>query len=407
MFKMVGGIKMKMKQFFAVLIFFMGLLFLAEAQTKPAKSAAVDYEALAQKLVNQCGNIHEGEIVMINGGVNDLELLEDIAVNVRKIGAFPLLTIGSDRMTRRMYNDVPTKFDTQNPELSLKLFSFVTAMINVDYSQAPGLLADVAPERFVTMGNANEPVTELLMKRNIKGVSLGNGLYPTDAQAKQFGMTKAELSDIFWKGVNTDYTKLETTANNLRRVLSGGKEVHLTNANGTDLKLRIENRQAFASDGSLSAEDLSGGYASSQVYLPAGEVFIAPVAGTAEGKVVVDRVFYQDKEALGVTLMFQKGKLISMTAKSGLESLKAMYDAAAAGKEDFAYIDLGINPDVKIKPGSKLVAWMPTGMVTVGIGNNVWAGGENKNSFGFPFFLPGSTVKLDGKVLVENGVLKN
>jgi len=62
---------------------------------------------------------------------------------------------------------------------------------------------------------------------------------------------------------------------------------------------------------------------------------------------------------------------------------------------------------VKIKPGSKLVAWMPAGMVTVGIGNNVWAGGENKNPYSLASFLPGSTLRVDGKVLVENGVLKN
>jgi leucyl aminopeptidase (aminopeptidase T) len=280
-------------------------------------------------------------------------------------------------------------------------------MISVDYGQAPGLLADVAPERFVTLGKTNVPVTELVMKNNIKGVNLGNGLYPSDAQAKKFGLTKTELSDIFWKGVNTDYTKLEATANKLKEILSGGKEVHLTNANGTDLKFRIENRQALASDGILSADDLKKGYASSQVYLPAGEVFISPVAGSAEGKVVVDRLFYQDKEVLGITLTFHEGKLTSMTAKSGIAPMKAMYDAAGAGKEDFAYIDFGINPDVKVKPGSKLIAWMPAGMVTVGIGNNVWAGGDNKNPFGFPFFLPGSTVKVDGKILVENGVLKN
>jgi leucyl aminopeptidase (aminopeptidase T) len=305
---------MRTKQIFAVLVFFAGFLFVAGAQTKATKSAAVDHEALAQKLVNQCGNIQEGEIVLVSGGVNDLELLENIAVNVRKLGAFPLLTIGSDRMTRLMYTDVPTKYDTQTPELSLKLLNFVTTMISVDYGEAPGLLADIAPERFVTIGKTNESVGELIMKRNIKGVSLGNGLYPSDAQAKQFGITKAELSDIFWKGVNTDYTKLEATGNKLKVVLSSGKEVHITNANGTDLKFRIENKQALSSDGSLSADDLKKGYASSQVYLPAGEVFVAPVAGSAEGKVVVDRLFYQDKEVLGVTLTFQKGKLISMTA---------------------------------------------------------------------------------------------
>ena len=397
---------MKAYKIFSVVFFIMCSLLVSKSQTLTNKVSTVDYEALAQKLVNQCARIHEGEIVLITGGVRQVELLENIAVNVRKIGAFPLLTIGSDRLTRRMFTEVPVKYDSQIPELNLKLLSFVTAIISVDFSVTPGLLADIPPERFITIGKSSTPVNELLAKRNVKGVTLGNGLYPSEAQAKLFGLTLNELSDIFWKGVNVDYLKLEATGKSVKTILSVGKEVQISNVNGTDIKMRIENRQIFVSDGSLSDEDLQKGYASSQVYLPAGEVFLSPVKGTAEGKVVVDRLFYQDKEIIGLTLTFQKGKLTSMTAKSGIEPFKKFYDAAESGKDEFAYIDLGINPDVHIKPSSKLVAWMPGGMITIGIGNNIWAGGENKNPFGYNFFLPGSTLKVDGKVLVENGILK-
>ena len=397
---------MKVFKIFAMVIFIMCSSLVSKAQTINNKGGTIDYEALAQKLVNQCAKIHEGEIVLITGGVSEVELLENIAVNVRKLGAFPLIAIGSDRITRRMFTEVPVKYDSQTPELNLKLLSFVTAIISVDYSVTPGLLADIPPERFITIGKASTPVTELLVNRKVKGVSLGNGLYPTEAQAKQFGLTLKELSDIFWSGVNVDYTKLEGTGKSVKTILSGGKEIQITNTNGTDIKMRIENRQVLVSDGSLSEEDLGKGYASSQVYLPAGEVFLSPVKGSVEGKVIVDRLFYQDKEINGLTLIFQKGKLISMTAKSGIEPLKKLYDAAESGKEEFAFIDLGINPNVTIKPDSKLVAWMPAGMITVGIGNNIWAGGENKNPFAYNFFLPGSTIKVDGKVLVENGILK-
>jgi leucyl aminopeptidase (aminopeptidase T) len=121
---------------------------------------------------------------------------------------------------------------------------------------------------------------------------------------------------------------------------------------------------------------------------------------------LVDHHFYQGNEITGLTLTFKAGKLTSMTAKSGLEPLKKLYDAAGPGKEDFAFVDLGINPNVTVKPGSKLLAWMPAGMVTVGIGNNVWAGGDNKSIYSLSCFLPGSTLKLDGTAVVENGVLK-
>ena len=396
---------MKTNTTFIAILFILGFIFVSNAQPMADKGKA-ENEALAQKLVNQCANIHEGEFVLISGGIRDFELLEDIVINVGKKGAFPILTMGSDRMTRRWVTEVPPKYDSQTPEGDIKLFGFITAMISVDYNETVGLLSDIPAERLVTRGKAYEPVNELIMKRNIKGVNLGNGLYPNEATAKQFGLTIKELSDLFWKGVNVDYTKLEATGKALQTKFSGGKEVQITNPNGTDLKVRIEKRPMIVSDGVLSADDLKKGFATSQVYLPAGEAFLAPVPGTAEGQIIVDRHFYQGKEITGLALTFKAGKMTSMTAKSGLESLKKMYDAAGAGKEEFAFVDLGINPNVLVKPGSKLLAWMPAGMVTVGIGNNVWAGGENKIPYSLACFLPGSTLKLDGKAIVENGVLK-
>jgi leucyl aminopeptidase (aminopeptidase T) len=235
---------------------------------------------------------------------------------------------------------------------------------------------------------------------------LGNGLYPTEERAKQLDLTLNELTDIFWEGINVDYKKLEATGNAVKGVLSAGKEVHITNPNGTDIKMKIENRKVFVSDGTITKEDMNQGKGDVLIYLPAGEVVLAPVPGTAEGKIVVDRDFVQNNEITGLNLDFRAGKLTSMSAKSGIERFKALYDAGGKGKDEFGTIDFGINPNVKLKPSSKMGVWMPAGMVTFSIGNNLSAGGENNSSFGYGFFVPGSTVTVDGKVLVENGVLK-
>jgi aminopeptidase len=363
-------------------------------------------EALAQKLVGQCLPIHEGDIVLINGGVRDVELLEDLAVQVRKVGAFPLITLGSDRLARRMYTNVPEKYDTQAPDLDLRLMNMVTAIISVDYSATETALAGIPPSRVAARANAALPVTDVVVKRGVLGLSLGNNLYPTAELAKRFGMSQQDLSKIFWDAVNVDYAKLQSTAGAIKEILAGGKEIHITNPSGTDLKLRIEGRPVFASVGVVSSEDAKKGYAASQVYLPAGEVFLAPVLGTAEGTVVADKQYFQGKEISGLKLTFKEGKLVSMTAKSGLEPIKAFYDASGSGKELFGVIDLGINPSIHSGPGSKLLTWVPAGMVTVNLGNNVWAGGDNNTGFGLSSFLPGSTVKVDEKTLVENGVAK-
>jgi leucyl aminopeptidase (aminopeptidase T) len=220
-----------------------------------------------------------------------------------------------------------------------------------------------------------------------------------------YGVTTEQLSDIFWSGVNVDYSALQSTGAKIKGMFESGKKVQITNANGTDLSFGVERRQCFVSDGSISKEDMAKGGAACQVWLPAGEVFSTPVPGTTNGRIVFDRVFFEGKEITGVTIDFKNGKVTSMTGGPGFDAIKAQYDAAGQGKDEFSMFDIGINPAVKLPAGTKLLSWVPAGMVSLGIGGNTWAGGTNECAYGFSGFVPGSTVTIDGKPLVEKGSL--
>jgi hypothetical protein len=112
------------------------------------KPEAPDAEAIANRLVTQVAGVKEGDVVFIHGSVRDLELLEDLAIDSRKLGAFPLLTISSDRMAKKYYEEVPEKYDTQTPELELKLATLPTVSISVDANEIEGVLADVPPATY-------------------------------------------------------------------------------------------------------------------------------------------------------------------------------------------------------------------------------------------------------------------
>jgi leucyl aminopeptidase (aminopeptidase T) len=389
----------------AALGVFVAAVLVCVPQASWAQGSAADREALAQKLVKGAG-IREGDLVQISGGVRNAELLEDLAVEVRKAGAHPLVSLVTDRMIQKLFAKVPARYDSQSPAFDLKLADAVTAQIFVDFNEDPAFLANVSPARRAAVAKAGQPVGQLTLKRNVRQVFLGNGLYPTAKTAQRFGISQEALAKVFWDGVNVDYSKLQATGQAVRSTLAGGKELHIANPNGTDLRVRVEGRPVFVSDGVISPEEEKRGGAACQVWLPAGEVYVAPVPGIAEGKVVVDHQEFDGADIEGLTLTFKAGKLTSMTAKSGLAPLKALYDAAGAGKDAFSVVDIGINPSVRIPPGSRLASYMPAGMVTVNVGNNLWAGGDNAVSFGLPSFLPGSTLKVDGKVIVENGSLK-
>jgi leucyl aminopeptidase (aminopeptidase T) len=381
----------------------------AETPTTPAaKAVPTDLDQLAQRVVTQSAAVKEGEIVLISGQAHDAELLEDLAVNVRKVGGFPLVTYDSDRLSKRMFFDVPEKYDSQADALGARLAGLANVVISVGNGMSENLFEGADPKRLAALGKVAEPVGQAFMKNNVRTVEIGNNLYPTPWRAERYGMAEDELAKTFWNGVNLDYSDLQTRGAQVKAALAAGDNVHVTNPNGTDLKLRVQGRPVLVSDGIISAEDMKQGGPALAAYLPAGEVYVTPVAGSADGKLVSSRMYFRGQQVDNLTYTIVAGKVTAMTGSGpGYAGFKAQYDAVDDPLKDLlGYIDLGINPNVKLPSASVVGTWVPAGTVTIGTGGNTWAGGDNSVSYGSTVFLPGSTVTLDDKTIVDNGVLK-
>jgi leucyl aminopeptidase (aminopeptidase T) len=381
------------------------LLLFALALPPAIADMSADKQELAANLVDKCAKVKNGDIVYISGSATDMDLLEDIAVHVRRVGGFPLVTVSSDRLIKRLYDDVPPELDSQSPRLDLELAKIVDVYISLPVTQDMKLLAHVSAERRMARSEAFAPVIEVAYARNARQVSLGNGLNPTQQRAELMDLSFDQLSEIYWAGVMTDPTVLETRAKKVESILLNGKQARITNSNGTDITFDIENRPVLCTEGHITEKDMEKGGAACMVWLPAGEVYLAPTSGTATGTVVVNRMVFDGKPIENVKLTFENGLLTDMTADSDMGILKQMYEMAGEGKDEFAFVDIGINPNVKIPEGSKMTAWMASGMVTIGFGGNEWAGGDNTCPFGVIGFLPNSTFKVDGTPVVDDGVL--
>lgn len=373
-------------------------------ESAPAATAR-NFASVARKVVTQSAGVKRGDFVLVFGSNEDLPLLEDIAIEVRKQGASPLVTVSSVGFNRRTYDEVSSQYDTLAPAMNLKLASFVDVIIGTEAGEAR-TLKDVPPERMAARAQAAAPFDQLMRKRGVRSVILGNGLYPSEEQAEQYGLSRDRLAEAMYSGIDADYGAIQSAGNHVKKVLSSGKELRLTGPNGTDLKVRIEGRPVAVNDGVISPSEAKPGSAERSVWLPAGEAYLIPVAGTAEGTFIADKVFFLGQEVEGLRLEFKAGKLTSMTAQSGLEPVQKAYDAAGPGKEILSVIDIGLNPSLKVPDDNPIHAWSKAGRVTVVIGSNTWAGGTNQVNFGLSPSSAAVTLTVDGKPLIQEGKLQ-
>ena len=379
----------------------------AEKAGAPAVTApsAADRAAVAQAMA-KAALIKPGDRVLVSGSVRDADLLEDLAVEAMKLGGQPMITIGSDRLDRRSYDEVPATYDNASPTLGLALANAFDVQLAVDYGEGEGVLAGVPGARIAARSKAYDPAYRAYLRAHVRYVNLGNGLYPTATLATRLGMAQADLAHLFWQAAGMPAESIRARGAAAYAAISGGKQVTITAPNGTNLTFAVLGSKAALSDGALTPEKMRQGGFALLTFLPAGELNVPAVAGTAEGKLVIDKMTFRGTDVTGLTLVFSKGKLASMTAASGLDPLKAAYDAAGGAKDQLAGIDIGLNPNIKLPLTTGRIVWMAAGDLEVGVGENQQLGGTNVSDFGLGGALSGATLTVDGKAVIDHGVLK-
>ncbi len=394
-------------KWYAGVVVLIGAAVAASRGDDPPKPAPTTND-LGKMLVNKVARVKEGDIVQISGMASDVALLESVLVECEKAGAEGTIMLTPGNATaRRLYTDVPEKFDKRRPVLAEKLAETITVSFSIESSDADSL-ADIPPERIQARVEASLPASEKMQKRNVRMVSIGNGVYPTEARAKELGLTKDELAALFRSGLAADPAVIAANGTKVKEKLAAGKEVKVACPNGTELTLGVAKRPVLITDGVISDEKIKAGGAACQVWLPAGETYLVPVVGTGTGRVVVSRTLWEGKEITDLKVTFKDGKVTELTAKPspGFERLQAAYKASGAGKDELGVLDVGVNPNVKLPAKSKDGLYMAAGMVTVCVGINTWAGGENKCPFGFVLFIRDATLTVDGAEVVKAGELK-
>ena len=214
------------------------------------------------------------------------------------------------------------------------------------------------------------------------------------AGARVVSMPGVSEEDLEGGALTVDHAQLVATMRRLQRKLRGADEVHLVTASGTDATLSTRGRDWNFSDTGAAT------HRGDVTTLPAGEIFVAPLEGTAEGRLVADAYFHEPLHT-PATVLLREGHATKVV---GAEA--AVLEMNRGGKEgrNVAKLGIGLNPRARATAGLP-EAEKALGSVHIVFGDSVSYGGRISSGVRVDAILTGATVEVDDHPIVEKGKL--
>jgi len=201
--------------------------------------------------------------------------------------------------------------------------------------------------------------------------------------------------------MNIDWKALARTTKELAGIIDDAERILIKTPNGTSLSLSKKGRKAISDTGILTRRGSFGN-------LPAGEVYIAPVEGTATGRLVLD--WAPTRQLLSpITLMVEKGVVVSISGKDTFASSLRQKLAERTENGNIAELGIGTNSAAK-RPDNILESEKILGTIHIALGDNSSFGGTVKTPFhqDFVFFKPTVTLVYgegNKQIVLRNGKL--
>jgi leucyl aminopeptidase (aminopeptidase T) len=192
-----------------------------------------------------------------------------------------------------------------------------------------------------------------------------------------------------------DFEEIRRRMRRVYRRMRGGRTVNIESELGTELNLSIKGRDWITEDVGICHR--KGEFTN----LPAGEIFIAPREGSAEGKLVIDGMFYRLVD-----------EPVKVTVKEGyatriMGATDAVKEMNKGGKEgrNLAKLGMGLNDKARTI-GNILEDEKALGTIHIAFGDNASYGGKVRCGILVDAVIKNPTLIIDESVVLEEGELK-
>ncbi len=202
--------------------------------------------------------------------------------------------------------------------------------------------------------------------------------------------------DSFARTVPIDYRTLKREMTKIKKILDASRIVAISSPGGTQLRVQMAGRPTKLALGSVRK-------AGEVDHIAAGAIGVAPLEGSAEGRIVVDGTLLGFGRARDpVAFEIQAGKIMKIKGGQKWKGLRELLC-----RDEYApwvcEIGLGVNPKARLVGGPE--DERVRGSVHVGFGENRFFEGTIASASHMDGTMLHATLKVDGEELVKDGRL--
>jgi leucyl aminopeptidase (aminopeptidase T) len=317
----------------------------------------------------KCGDVKEGETVLISTDSNKLRIAETLAAAAYAVGATPILLM------------IPP--------------------VGVHGAQLPEPVVAAFREADVFLQPSTWSQTHTRARvEAIKAGKRGNTMCEVTEDALCVGAIEA------------DYEECDRVGRLLGAALAQASEIRITSPLGTDIRGYVKGRPVQYETGLFKKP---GQFAA----FPDSEINISPLEGTAEGKVVrasseENPDLFSDVSIMSVgitlydpvTLIVKEGRVVDVQGGMAGNKLRQILEVLNDEKAyNYAEFGIGLNPKARLG-ATNLEDLGRLGNCHAGIGSNFAIGGKILAPNHIDAMYKDATISFDEKVVLDNGVLK-
>lgn len=294
--------------------------------------------------------------------------------------------------------------DPMSSDEMLQALCGVAAGVGADYCVL------TQPTRPTSRKNEMCPAIEAALEKVDVMVGLtGSGGAPTyskavkrlldDKRIRVLSMVMRDIEIFTRGGATADYRALLDDGRTLAALWEQGRTMSITSPGGTEIVAPIAHDNVIIECGYADRPGMEAAFSD-------GEVSCRPLEGEAEGIIVVDGpMAVLGTLSAPIRLRVARGRVVAVEGEGREAAELRRIVAEVSNADNIAEFGIGLNPACR-RNGRFEEEKKARGNVHVALGDNIFYGGSIESPVHMDMVVYRPTVRLDGRVLVDDGQVR-